>query len=185
MRGERVFRIGDKLVSLEKAMRQVERALEMRERGVSQQETAKRLQLDRSFISRLETVGEIRKGNRVAVVGFPIANKDELSAICRDKGLEFYLLLNNQERWELVKDKQAMDFFNRMTDLVTRLRAFDTLVMLTSNKWFHLAEALLDLQIIYIELGPTPIEEDRIVDRELFEMTLEQVLSGSVEGSTK
>lgn len=177
MQRERIFRIGEKLVSLDKAGRHIERALELREQGLSQQETSKRLHLDRSFISRLESIGEIRKGNRVAVIGFPLANANGIAEICRSYGLDFYLLLNNQERWEMVRDKQALEFFNRMLELVARLREFDTLIMITSEKWHHLAEALLNIQIIYINLGPTPIEEDCIVDPKRFENALKHVLN--------
>ncbi len=176
MQAERVFRIGEKLVSLDKAVRLVERALKLREQGLSQQEASKRLNLDRSFISRLESIGEIRKGNRVAVIGFPLANTAEIAEICRSYGLDFYLLLNNQERWDMVRDKKALDFFNRMLELLARLREFDTLIMITSEKWQHLAEALLNIQIIFLSLGPTPIEEDRPVDPGRFEDTLKQVL---------
>jgi len=176
MQTERVFRIGEKLVSLDKAVRLVERALKLREQGLSQQEASKRLNLDRSFISRLESIGEIRKGNRVAVIGFPLANTAEIAEICRSYGLDFYLLLNNQERWDMVRDKKALDFFNRMLELLARLREFDTLIMITSEKWQHLAEALLNIQIIFLSLGPTPIEEDRPVDPGCFEDTLKQVL---------
>lgn len=176
MQSERIFRVGEKLISLDKAVRLIERTLELREQGVSQQEVARKLQLDRSFVSRLESVGEIRRGNRVAVIGFPLLNTAELIAICRAYGLDFYLLLNNQERWDLVRDKQALDFFNSMLELVARLRDFDTLIMITSEKWHRLAEALLNIQIIHISLGSTPIQEDCPVDPEHFEDRLKQVL---------
>jgi len=176
LQSERLFRIGEKLVSLDKAVRIAERALEMRERGCSQQETSRQLQLDRSFISRLETIGEIRKGSRIAVIGFPLANAPEISALCRDNGLEFYMILDNNQRWEMVRDSQALDFFNRMLELVSRLRQFDTLIMITSEKWYHLAEALLDIQIIHLDLGPTPIEEDRLFAQERLEKTLQQIM---------
>ncbi len=185
MQTERVFRIGEKLVSLDKAVRLVERALKLREQGLSQQEASKRLNLDRSFISRLESIGEIRKGNRVAVIGFPLANTAEIAEICRSYGLDFYLLLNNQERWDMVRDKKALDFFNRMLELLARLREFDTLIMITSEKWQHLAEALLNIQIIFLSLGPTPIEEDRPVDPGRFEDTLKQVLKRLAKGEQK
>ncbi len=165
------------MISLNKAVRVVENTLELREKGSSQQEAAKKLHLDRSFISRLEAIGEIRKGNRVAVIGFPLSNNDQLAEICREYGLDFYLLLNNEQRWELVQNKQALDFFNTALDLVTRLREFDTLIMITSEKWYRLAEALLDLQIIQIDLGATPIESDRTIDPLLLRNTIEQVFS--------
>jgi len=172
---ERIFRVGEKMISLDKAARLVEKVLELRQKGVSQQETARRLHLDRSFVSRLEAIGEIRKGNRVAVIGFPLENTAQLSEICRAYGLDFYLLLNNRDRWDMVRDQQALDFFNRMFDLITRLREFDTLIMISSERWHQLAEALLDIQIIYINLGPTPIREDRFLEPQQLEKTLDMV----------
>jgi transcriptional regulator len=164
------------MISLEQVVRRVEKALEMREQGHSQQEAADRLHFDRSFISRLESIGEIRKGHRVAVIGFPLANAVEIKKMCQAAGLDFFMILNDRERWELVEDKQALDFFNRMLEIVTRLREFDTLIMITSEKWFRLAEALLDLQLVFLSLGPTPISEDRTIDPQRFEIALQQVL---------
>ena len=176
MRKERIFRVGDKMISLDKAARLLEKVLELREKGASQQEAANRLHLDRSFVSRLEAAGEIRKGSRVAVIGFPLKNSNQLSGLCQDYGLDFYLLLNNQERWEMVKDEQALDFFNRVFDLVTRLREFDTLIMISSERWYQLAEALLDIQIISIDLGPTPIREDCYLDPQQLKNSLDLIL---------
>jgi len=173
---ERIFRVGEKMISLDKATRLVEKVLDLREKGVSQQETARRLHLDRSFVSRLEATGEIRKGNRVAVIGFPLENTEQLSDICQSYGLDFYLLLNNRDRWEMVRDQQALDFFNRMFDLIARLREFDTLIMISSERWHQLAEALLDIQIIYINLGPTPIREDRFLEPQQLKKTLDMVI---------
>lgn len=179
MQFERVVRIGEKMISQDKAIRLLERVLELRAQGLSQQEVARRLSLDRSFISRLESVGEIRKGKMVAVVGFPIKNKDELVEICRDLGLDFFLIMTNRERWEFVNNKQALDFFNQMLEIVARLKRFDTLVMLTSERWYRLAEALLDKQIVFINLGSTPVQEDRWVDPEQFRVSLEQVINNN------
>ncbi len=176
MQPERIFRVGEKMISLDKATRLVEKVLDLREKGVSQQETARRLHLDRSFVSRLEATGEIRKGNRVAVIGFPLENTEQLSDICQSYGLDFYLLLNNRDRWEMVRDQQALDFFNRMFDLIARLREFDTLIMISSERWHQLAEALLDIQIIYINLGPTPIREDRFLEPQQLKKTLDMVI---------
>ncbi len=182
---ERFFRIGEKLVSLDKAIRLIERTLELREEGLSQQEVALKMQLDRSFISRLEAAGEIRKGNRIAVIGFPLANANELAEICREYGLDFFLLLSNEERWRMVQEKQALDFFNQMLDLVARLREFDTLIMITSEKWHRLAEALLDIQVLYLNLGSTPIREDCQLDPDIFKKTLLQVLHNKERGKSR
>jgi transcriptional regulator with XRE-family HTH domain len=179
---ERVVRIGEKMISLDKAGRLLEHIFELRARGLSQQEVARRLSLDRSFVSRLESAGELRKGKRVAVVGFPIANSAELTQICRELGLDFCLIMNNRERWALVDDKKALDFFNQVLEIITQLKGFDILVLLTSERWYRLADALLDLQIIYMNLGPTPVQEDCHVDPVGFRVSLGQVIETNENG---
>jgi transcriptional regulator with XRE-family HTH domain len=150
--------------------------MQLRAQGISQQEVARRLTLDRSFVSRLETIGELRKGKKVAVIGFPIKNKDELLGICQELGLDFTLILNDAERWALAGEQKALDFFNRVMEILAGLRDFDALLLITSEKWRRLAEALFDLQIIYINLGPTPLQGDCAVDPVYFREILASIL---------
>lgn len=161
---------------MDKVYRMAERIMELREQGFSQQETAVRLNLDRSFVSRLEAAGEIRRGSRVAVVGFPLANVEELSELCCSYGLDYYLLMTNRERWGMVRDQKALDFIDRVFEMIARLRDFDTLIMISSEKWYRLAEVLLDLQVLFINLGPTPIQEDCYVEPGL----LDKILAGVI-----
>ena len=177
MHFEKIVRIGEKLVSVDRAQRLLERVLKLRAEGLSQQEVARRFAIDRSFVSRLETIGEVRKGKRVAVVGFPVANKEELETICHDLGLEFTLLMTNRERWGMVSGKEALDFFNEILELITRLRDYEILVMATSERWYRLAEALLDCQIFFVSLGSTPVQQDCLVDPVRFRLLLEQVVN--------
>ena len=71
-------RIGDKMVSREKIHEAIDAILARRSKGQSQSEVAADLGVDRTFISRLETLGELRKGGSIALIGFPIANCDEI-----------------------------------------------------------------------------------------------------------
>ncbi|NMA91523.1 MAG: transcriptional regulator [Firmicutes bacterium] len=176
MEFEETVRVADKTISVDRAVRVLKKVLRLRSQGLSQQEVANRLTLDRSFVSRLEAIGEVRKGGRVAVIGFPIANKQELAAICREQGLDFIFLLTNQERWSLVGRQKALDFFNQVMEIVARLKGYDTLVLITSERWYRLAEALLDLQVIFVNLGPTPLEEDRRVEPVLFKQKLQDII---------
>ncbi len=176
MEFEQTIRIGDKIISIDRAVRVLKQTLRLRSQGLSQQEVARRLFLDRSFISRLEAIGEIRKGRRIAIIGFPIENKQELIDICRERGLDFTYILNNQERWALVGREKALDFFNRVMEIISTLKGYDTLILLTSERWHKLAEALLDLQIIFINLGSTPMKDDCWVDPLLFKQTLQDIV---------
>ena len=76
-----LLRIGDKIINPDKIHRVIDDVLEMRGRGLSQQEIANKVGIDRTVISRLETLGEVRKGGRIALVGFPIKNCAELAAM--------------------------------------------------------------------------------------------------------
>ncbi len=62
---------GDKVVDRDRLYHVVDRVLELRAAGgVSQLEVAQRLGgTERSFVSRLEALGEIHRGARLALVG--------------------------------------------------------------------------------------------------------------------
>ena len=58
------LRIGSKLLSRQKLNQAIDKILEMRVQGNSQTEVAGILGVDRSFISRLEALGEVNRGQR-------------------------------------------------------------------------------------------------------------------------
>ena len=159
-----LLRIGEKVINKQKVYHTVEHILHMRSQGFSQQETANRLHLDRTFISRLESIGEIRKGGRVAIVGFPIGNCNELRQLARESGLEYHLLLSEKERWEFVQTKSGIELFNKIMDIIAKLRQFDTVIILASNMRIKLMEAMLDKEVIAFQIGESPIEEDVVVN---------------------
>jgi len=142
------FRIQHKIISWEKIDKTLKKALNMRARGFSQQETADRLNLDRTFISRLETLGELRKGQSIACIGFPILNKDEVREILENEGVDFILLMSEEER----------------LDLTARVRSYEVVICIGSDERLKLMEGVLDGQVISIEIGTSPITEDKWVD---------------------
>ena len=83
-----LVRVGDKVINKDKIYRTVDRLLDMRSEGLSQAEAASLIGTDRSFVSRLEGLGEVRKGSRIALIGFPIQNKEALDDLCREYGLD-------------------------------------------------------------------------------------------------
>lgn len=159
-------RVGDKLVSKDKIMRTVDKVLERRATGMSQQDVANELQLDRSFISRLETIGELRKGGRIALVGFPVLNKQEVYDIASDYGVDYIFLLNDEERWRWVRETTGAELLNELMELVAAVRACDSVIMIGSGMRIRLTEALVDKQVIPIFIGETPIREDKYIDPE-------------------
>jgi len=158
------YRIQDKIVSWEKIERTLHKALLMRSRGFSQQETASRLNIDRTFISRLETIGELRKGQTIACVGFPVLNKIEIQEILEAEGVDYSLLMTEQERQDFINLRSGKEVLNELMNLTAQIRTYDIVILMGSDERLKLIEGILDGQVISIELGLSPITEDKWVD---------------------
>ncbi len=159
-----LVRVGEKVISKKKISGIVNKILELRVKGFSQQEVANQIGVDRTFVSRLETMGEIRKGNRIAVVGFPILNKEEIVEILQLEGVDFSLIMTEQERWEFVRRLNGAELVNNMMQLIGKARKYDAVVLIASDQRIKIIEALLDCEVIGFSIGASPIEEDRYVD---------------------
>ncbi len=157
-------RIGDKIISRNKVINVVDKIFALRSRGWSQQEIANELGTDRSFVSRLETLAEVRRGKRIALVGFPIANKDEIEQIAKNEGVEFTLLLTEKERWGFVQEKSGLEVFDEIMRILSEIRGFDVVIIMASNKRVALVEGLLDKEVIRVEIGHSPLGSDVHVD---------------------
>lgn len=158
------LRIGEKVISLSKINRTVDEILEFRCKGYSQQEVARLLNIDRTFISRLESIGEIRKGGGIAVVGFPIENKNELELALRKAGVDFVLLMTQDERNSFVSSQGGNDLFNGILKIVSEVRKYEHCIMIGSNLRAKLASDLLDNYVYSINIGESPIDHDVNVD---------------------
>ncbi len=156
-----LIRIGDKIIHKQKVFDTIERMFTMRQQGVSQQETANQLGIDRTVVSRLETLGEIRKGGQIALVGFPVRNREELATAAQEEGVEFIFLLTENERWQFVQEKSGAQLFNEIMQIIARLRTYDIVIFIGSNMRIKLVEALLDKEVIGIQIGESPIAEDK------------------------
>jgi hypothetical protein len=159
------IRIGEKVISIPKIHSKIEEVLEMRCKGYSQQEVAKMLDIDRTFISRLESIGEIRKGGDIAVIGFPVKNKEELEEDLKDYGVDFILLMTESERNEYVKSQGGRDLFNGMLQLISQVRQYQHCIIIGSNMRIKVLAALLDSHVYTIDIGNSPISEDVYVDK--------------------
>jgi transcriptional regulator with XRE-family HTH domain len=159
-----IYRIQDKIISWERIDRTLKKALSMRARGFSQQETADRLKIDRTFISRLESIGELRKGQSIACVGFPILNKEEIQDILEKEGVDFILLMSEQERLDFVNYRSGKELLNEVMDLTARVRSYEAVICIGSDERIKLMEGVLDGQVISMEIGASPITEDKWVD---------------------
>ncbi|NMB46512.1 MAG: transcriptional regulator [Firmicutes bacterium] len=160
-----LLRIGDKLVSIGRIQRTVDKILQLRSRGQSQQEVSEQVGVDRTFISRLEGLGEVRRGGRLALIGFPIENKAEIESIARQEGVDYLLVMTDDERWGFAQDRSGVELVNELMVIFSRLRDFDNVIFLGSDMRIRLVEAMLDSgAVLGIELGKSPIQEDKYVD---------------------
>jgi len=173
------FRVGEKLIDLDRIDSAVRHILKLRSEGLSQQEVAARLKIDRTFISRLETIGNIRRGGCIGLIAFPVANGEELHSLADRYGIEERLILSNRERWEMVEQSSGMTFFNRVMSLLERFRQCDTVLMFCSPKWNRLGEVLLESQVLGADIAPTPVTGDIYLDPERLETLLRSLLRAS------
>jgi len=174
------YRIQDKMISWQKIEKTLRKALNMRARGFSQQEVADRLQIDRTFISRLEGIGELRKGQTIAFVGFPIANKEEIQNILESEGCDFILIMNEQERLDFINQRNGKQMLDDLMDLTAQVRSYDTIICVGSDQRLKLFERLLDGQVISIEIGASPITEDKWVDPQQIRKILRSIKAARV-----
>lgn len=172
----RFFRIGEKVVSREKLIGQITGILRDREDGATQEETAAKHGVQRSFVSWLETLGEVRRGARVAVIGFPLANIAEVERVCDEHSVEFTLLMTQQER-EGLEAGSGGAVFNRVLDTLAVLKDFDVIVLLASDWRIDTIEKILGREVVAVNLGPSPLRADVAVDLD--------ELAGILDGVTK
>ncbi len=171
----RFYRIGEKVVSRDKLVDAVDAILSDREAGATQEEAARAAGVTRSVVSFLETLGEVRRGPRVALVGFPVANGDEVRAVAERHAVDFVLVLSQAER-EAIESGSPASVFNRLLETLATLRDYDTVVLLASDWRISTIARILGSEVVGIPLGPTPLREDRAVDVD----ELDRLLSGIV-----
>lgn len=155
-----LLRIGEKVISLTRIENKVKEILRHRTTGLSQQEVADKLGIERTFISRLEGLGEVRKGQSIAAVGFPIKNKAEVEALLRSFGVEFFLLMSEAERTDFVNDCDGVQLSNRIMELINKFRSYDNVIVMGSDYRNRIARELLDNRAIEMDIGKSPIKED-------------------------
>lgn len=156
-------RIGDKVISIVKITNKSKEILKLRMQGLSQQEVADKLGVERTFISRLEGIGEVRKGQSIAAVGFPIKNKAEVEEVLKSYGVEYFILMSEEERTAFVNECSGVQLSNKIMELINKFRSYDTVIVMASDYRIQIARDLLDHKVIEIDIGKSPIKEDVIV----------------------
>lgn len=154
----------------------MDEVLRLRAEGLPQTTVAERLGLDRSFVSRLETIGELRKGARGALLAFPVANAEDVRALAARHGLEFVLVWNNAERERFLAERSGRELVHELLALVARLRTFDRVVLVASEQWLDLGRVLIGPGLVPVSLGPSPVGQDREVDLAELDIVLTSVI---------
>ncbi len=157
-------RIGDKIINNKRISRTIKKIIKLREKGYSQSRVAREIGVDRSFISRLESIGEIRKGDRIALVGFPVKNKEEIVKMARNYGIEYIFILTEKERWDFIEKKSGLELFNRIMEILINLKEFDLIIFLGSDMRLDLVDKLMEGKVVGLEIGSSPIDEDKYVN---------------------
>ena len=172
----RFYRIGEKVVSRDKLVDAVEGILESREAGATQEEAARAAGVTRSVVSFLETLGEVRRGPRVALVGFPVANVDEIRAVAERHAVDLVLVVSQAER-ESIESGSSANVFNRLLETLATLRDYDTVILMASDWRIATIERILGSEVVGMPLGPSPLREDRAVDIDELERLLGGIMS--------
>lgn len=159
-----LLRIGDKVISRQKIDKAIDEIIELRTLGLSQADVGEKMNIERTFISRLEGLGEIRKGQSIAAVGFPIKNKQEVEKALKEYGVEYYLLMSEDERNEFVNQGNGKHLINYMMELINKFRGYDTVIVMASDYRNKMIKDLVDNQIIEIDIGKSPLKEDVAVN---------------------
>ena len=169
------IRVGEKIICKEKLDREINKILELRAKGITQEGVARKLGVERTFVSRLESLGEIRKGKKIALVGFPIKNKEELTHLAEKLGIEYVFLLTQEERFEFIKKKGKSELFNEIIEIIVNLSDFDLIIFMGSDMRVPLVEKIFSIQVIGIVIGHSPIKESKYVHPEKIIEIVKQV----------
>ncbi|HER25192.1 MAG TPA: XRE family transcriptional regulator [Candidatus Atribacteria bacterium] len=169
------LRIGEKVISKEKLNKELNKILELRTKGITQEGVARKLGVERTFVSRLESLGEIRKGNKIALIGFPIKNKEEIAIVAEELGIEYILLFTQEERFEFIQKKGKSELFDEIMEIIVNLADFDLIIFLGSDMRVPIVEKIFSVQVIGIVIGHSPIKESKYVNPEKIIEIVKQV----------
>lgn len=176
----RIFRIGEKAVGWEKLTAALELILSDRSRGATQEEVARAHGVQRSFVSFLETLGEIRRGEKVALLAFPVANVEEVKAVAKRHSVDLAIVLSQSQR-EGVEHMSGGETFNMVLDTMAELVGYDTLVVAASDKRVEEISAIFDTDVISLPLGESPLREDVEVDIAALSELLEAIATAEAK----
>ena len=80
--------------------------------------------------------------------------------------MDFSLLMTDRERWDFVYEKSGIELLNEVMSIIYKVRQYDVVIILGSDQRIRLFKALLDKEVISIDIGKSPITQDVYVDSE-------------------
>lgn len=160
----KLIRIGGKIISEKRVAEAVAEILQRRSNGHTQQEVADEFGIERSFISYLEGIGEVRRGKKVALVGFPVKNKEEIEQVARECGVDFVYLLNKAERITLGGKKKSSELFDEILEVLAKLKDYDLIVLLAYSGRISKLQKILGREIVGVSLGHLPLRKNKYVE---------------------
>ena len=135
------IKIGDKIISMERASALIDRIFDMRSSGSTQEEVAKTLGVERSFISHLEGIGEVRKSKEIAFVGSGVKNISAVEETVHSLNFE-HVFINGDGRARI----------GEALAVLAVLREIDFIIFLGPDTEHKMLESILEKKIIGIEL---------------------------------
>jgi transcriptional regulator with XRE-family HTH domain len=133
------IKIGDKIISMERANSLIDKIFDMRSSGSTQEEVAKMLGVERSFISHLEGLGEVRKSREIVLIGSGLRDLARVEATARELGIEHVFL--NEDGTARIEDA---------LQVLALLKTIDFIIFIGPAKEHRLLEAVLDRKVIGI-----------------------------------
>ncbi|MHB0977560.1 MAG: transcriptional regulator [Candidatus Aquicultorales bacterium] len=159
-----LLRIGDKVISNDRLASMIDQILARRSVGATQEEVASEFGIQRSFVSNLEGLGEVRRGRKVGIVGFPISNKEEVELLASEFAIDYVYLMNEEERVEFGRRHSGAEVFNEVLAVLAELKRYDTVVIMASDWRISTLGKILDRDVYGIPIGQSPITESKVVD---------------------
>lgn len=152
------IKIGDKIISMERASSLIDKIFDLRSNGSTQEEVAKMLGVERSFISHPEGLGEVRKSKEIALIGSSLADIAKVEQTAAGLGIEHVFL--NRDGTARIEDA---------LQVLALLRNIDFIIFLGPVKEHRLLETVLDKKIIGI-----PPEKEKDLETELAEFAVKR-----------
>ena len=120
-------------------------------------------------------MGEIRKGKKIAVVGFNIKNKDEIEKVALGSGVELIRLFGEKGKENLIKGKNGEDILDSAFKVFAELANFDLIVFMASKKRVRKAEKIFGKRIYGFVEGRDKNTEEIFIHPEKFKAILEGI----------